>query len=132
MVNPPQAGLGKGRGDGKGAEVGMAQGFFGVYDGHCGSEAVQFVRDRLHSMVGEHASFWEVRPFLDLYMCFRFFRFLLFCYPRVVFVVLVLYFVVPCVVYCIWGVNGLCSVTLIDYPDHLYGFLVFKGEAFPS
>lgn len=40
---------------------GLAQGFFGVYDGHCGSEAVQFVRDRLHAMVEEHASFAEVR-----------------------------------------------------------------------
>lgn len=39
----------------------LAQGFFGVYDGHCGSEAVQFVRDRLHAMIGEHDSFAEVR-----------------------------------------------------------------------
>ncbi|CAN0439903.1 unnamed protein product, partial [Hapterophycus canaliculatus] len=41
-------------------DVGLAQGYFGVYDGHCGSEAVQFVRDRLHAMVGEHPSFWKV------------------------------------------------------------------------
>lgn len=39
----------------------LAQGFFGVYDGHCGSEAVQFVRDRLHAMIGEHESFVKVR-----------------------------------------------------------------------
>lgn len=49
-------GVAEGAGGGR-----LAQGFFGVYDGHCGSEAVQFVRDRLHGMVGEHASFWEVR-----------------------------------------------------------------------
>ena len=48
-------------GNGAGANAGLAQGFFGVYDGHCGSEAVQFVRDRLHSTVCEHALFWKVR-----------------------------------------------------------------------
>ena len=53
-------GRGVGRLDGVGGEVGLAQGYFGVYDGHCGSEAVQFVRDRLHAMVGEHPSFWKV------------------------------------------------------------------------
>ncbi|CAN0500519.1 unnamed protein product, partial [Ectocarpus sp. 12 AP-2014] len=45
--------------DGVGGEVGLAQGYFGVYDGHCGSEAVQNVRDRLHAVIGEHPSFWK-------------------------------------------------------------------------
>lgn len=40
-----------------------AQGYFAVYDGHCGSEAVQFVRDRLHTMVGEQSCFWKVRDY---------------------------------------------------------------------
>eukprot|EP00903_Cladosiphon_okamuranus_P013952 g12976.t1 len=54
------AGEGAGPGlDGVGGEVGLAQGYFGVYDGHCGSEAVQFVRDQLHAMVGEHPLFWK-------------------------------------------------------------------------
>ena len=48
-------------GNGKGSSVGVAQGYFAVYDGHCGSEAVQFVRDRLHTMVGEQSCFWKVR-----------------------------------------------------------------------
>lgn len=46
-----------------------AQGFFGVYDGHCGSEAVQFVRDRLHATVGEHALFVEVRVAVRVRVC---------------------------------------------------------------
>ena len=52
--------VGGGGEDGAGVEVRPAQGFFGVYDGHCGSEAVQYVRDRLHTTVGEHPSFWKV------------------------------------------------------------------------
>ena len=50
----------------QGAQEGLegnAQGYFAVYDGHCGSEAVQFVRDRLHTMVGEQSCFWKVRDF---------------------------------------------------------------------
>ncbi|CAM9739100.1 unnamed protein product [Scytosiphon promiscuus] len=55
-----QAGAAAGAaGDGVGGGVGLAQGYFGVYDGHCGSEAVQYVRDRLHAMVCEHPSFWK-------------------------------------------------------------------------
>lgn len=39
----------------------MTQGYFAVFDGHCESEAVQFVRDRLHTMVGEQSCSWKVR-----------------------------------------------------------------------
>lgn len=35
--------------------------FWGVYDGHCGSEAVQFVSDRLHWFVGGHDDLETVR-----------------------------------------------------------------------
>lgn len=49
----------------------LAQGFFGIYDGHCGSEAAQFVRDRLHDMIGQHGSFVQVKLLFLLFFACR-------------------------------------------------------------